>query len=49
MRKWLVVLILLVGSLSAFAVEGKDESRENRKLVYKVDIMTRSVLVYGGW
>ena len=38
MRKWLVVLILLVGSLSAFAVEGKDESRENRKLVYKVDI-----------
>ena len=38
MRKWLVVLILLVGSLSAFAVEGKDESRENRELVYKVDI-----------
>lgn len=38
MRKWLVVLILLVGSLPMFAGEEKNDSGENRELVYKVDI-----------
>ena len=39
MRKWLVVLILLVGSLPMFAGEEKNDSGENRELVYKVDII----------
>ena len=38
MRKWLVVLILLVGSLPMFAEEEKNDSGENRELVFKVDI-----------
>lgn len=38
MRKWLIVLVLLMGSLQMFAGEEKNDSGENRELVYKVDI-----------
>ena len=38
MRKWLVILILLVGNLPMFAGEEKGGLGERREVVYRVDI-----------
>ena len=48
MRKWLVILILLVGNLPMFAGEEKGGLGERREVVYRI-LRTKSVLAYGDW